>query len=85
MDDPDKTNFECNVKFYDETGNIAQRKWNIKAGTSKKFSVSEELEITNKTEDPRYIWCVIEGDPGIGFNAVTYNNKTNNCSGDHGF
>ncbi len=85
VDNPDKTNFECDVKFYDETGNIAQRIWNIKAGTSKKFSVSEELEITNKTKDPRYIWCVIEGDPGIGFNAVTYNNKTNNCSGDHGF
>jgi hypothetical protein len=86
IDDPTKKIYECHVQFYDETGKIADRNWEIKSGTSKKFTISEELNLTiNQNSVPHYVWCVIEGDPGISFNAVTYNNKTNNCSGDHGF
>jgi len=79
-------NYDCHVQFFDESGKIADRQWSIKPGTSKKFSVSNELDIdVDSNSDIHYIWCVVEGDFGISFNAVTYNRKTNHCSGDHGF
>ena len=86
IEDPDKKSYDCHVQFFDETGKIADRIWEIKAGTSKKFSISEELKIkSDKNSNPHYIWCVIEGEQGISFSSVTYNTRTNNCSGDHGF
>ena len=35
---------------------------------------------------PKSIWCVVEGAQyGLNFFTVTWNNKSNHCSGDHGF
>ena len=86
IEEPKRKKYDCHVQFFDESGKIADREWTINAGTAKKFFVSNELNLEmDDNSDTRYIWCVIEGDAGLSFNALTFNQKTKNCSGDHGF
>jgi len=38
------------------------------------------------TNQPKSIWCVVQGEHyGLNFFTATWNKKSNHCSGDHGF
>ncbi|AXR61720.1 hypothetical protein [Leptospira mayottensis] len=90
---PEPENLEDNdlieVTFYDITGEIARRTWRTSYGVAIRLSIKEELanEIGNLSDEiPSYIWWVITTPKPVYYAySVTVNQKTGNCSGEHGF
>jgi len=79
---------DANMKFYDDTGLILEKSVVIKNRTANVLEFPKILTSINgySTNKPKSIWCVIEGEQyGLNFFTATWNNKSNHCSGDHGF
>ena len=78
----------ANMKFYDDTGLILEKSVVIKNRTANVLEFPKILTSINgySTNKPKSIWCVVEGEQyGLNFFTATWNNKSNHCSGDHGF
>ena len=76
------------MKFYDDTGLILEKSVVIKNRTANVLEFPKILTSINgySTNKPKSIWCVVEGEQyGLNFFTATWNNKSNHCSGDHGF
>ena len=79
---------DAKIKLYDDTGLILEKSTVIKNRTANVLEFPKILTSINgySTKEPKSIWCVIEGEQyGLNFFTVTWNNKSNHCSGDHGF
>jgi len=77
---------DLSVKFYNKNGLITERNWQIKNKTSLKFQISKELSEIDKSNEPDYVWCTVEGKtPGVHFFSLAYNKISKHSSADHGF
>jgi hypothetical protein len=79
---------EAKIKFYDDTGLILEESFVIQNRSAKVLEFPKFLtSIGDYTvNEPKSIWCVVEGEKyGLNFFSVTCNKKSNHCSGDHGF
>jgi hypothetical protein len=88
--DPNR-DYETQISFYGPEGKIADRKWQIKAGSSHIVDLAAELAAELKVENldpenPTYIWFTAES-PTYGLTScnVTYHEGTRHSSGEHGF
>jgi len=86
-ENPSIQNHETKVAFFDESGKILEKIFQIANGSGIQLQLSEVLKnYTKNLKEHKYVWLTAESENhGINFFSVSFNKNTMYCSGDHGF